>query len=70
MDDDLSRLAADRQIDDDVFVYLVVVIKIVRIRLVKPDRFTRFRRRANIPADHLLSPGRNSWFHTPGFPVP
>ena len=37
----LSRLAADRQIDDDVFVDLVVVIKIVRVRLVEPDRFTR-----------------------------
>ena len=39
----LAGLSVDRKIEKDVFVYSVVVIKIVGTELIKPYRFARIR---------------------------
>ncbi len=39
----LSRLAVDVQVEKDVFIHSVVIVQIVRIHLVRPDRFACFR---------------------------
>ena len=37
----LPGLSVDRKIEKDVFVYRVVVVKIVRAELIEPHRFAR-----------------------------
>ncbi len=39
----LSGLSVDRKIEKDVFVYSVIVVKIVGAELIKPHRFARVR---------------------------
>src|SRR5689334_10468623 len=39
MDQDFARLPLDRKIEQDVLVYRVIVVKIVRAVLVEPNRF-------------------------------
>src|ERR1051325_5623165 len=56
MDQNLAQFSVDRQIEQDVFIDAVVVMIVVRIDLIGPDRFTRLRAPRKDRAGPLIIP--------------
>src|SRR5438477_13096058 len=43
MRQNLSHATSDIQIEQNVFIYPVIILLVVRVPLIGPDRFSRFR---------------------------
>jgi hypothetical protein len=67
---DLSRLAVEIEINEDVLLNLVMVPKVVRIELISPWAAPLSGSRANTVVVQRLSPGRWFEFQGPGLDVP
>src|SRR4051812_31196732 len=57
MDENFSRLAVDWQVEENVFVYCVVVKQIMGAELVKPDHFTSVCIASENSGGKLVVPG-------------